>query len=389
MAFNWLTGIPNNVDTDLAIWRTSADTRLEDLTKNKVTLDEYKKDKKEYDIWKTSTDTSLEDLLKTKITVDNFESDQKKLKDLLMKRVSVDDYEKDKKEYDTWKTSTDTRIGGLLKNKVSVTDFKSDQDKVNNRIRSVRADLQEFKDVAVPHLTDISGMSYRMKKLEGRAAKLEERVDGHDGRFKTYDAEFDKVRKEIQKGNEELGNQGKTLEKISAKLDREQNTGRWQGPSNGSAGSSFAPYVFNPYVRNDRSPGSISVANYGTLIHATNCPHRHHDDTHYPYVFECSCKSLLGFSYGTPKARLLPALLPAPREPPSYERRTRRNSDSRHGNSNFNFTPYVRLGLERSTSGGLFSKPKMEAISFDLGRGGGGGVSGRSKHRSGSSHLMS
>lgn len=369
---------------DVEPWRVLTNNGIADLRVNKLAKVDYDSDKTQLEDWKKATSLGIEQLEGGKKGTD---SSIKKLEDWKTKAdprlKSFEDWKtktdprltalEDKTtKCDTWRTSTDAQIKDLEKTKMSFHAYNTDRNKIIDGMSSFSKELANVKGGAAAEISSIKG---RLDSLEGKATDIEGRISGHDKKFKTYDDEFIKVRKEVKDGNDKLGKrideQGKKIDEQGKKmddgfkviLDKLNSPGRGKG--NGGSQS------LTPFLSNNNSPGGINVANYGPLIPSW--------DRSSPW----------GLSPSPLPGRLLLPAAGTDDYSPILARRTRSHFDSDDGSSNYNYTPNITLQLERMTGGGLFSKPKMEGMLMELGRGGGGGESRRRRHRSKNDHLFS
>jgi cell fate (sporulation/competence/biofilm development) regulator YmcA (YheA/YmcA/DUF963 family) len=380
-----LNGLAGQV-TSLGTWRTITNTTIQDLSRNKFATQDY-------DRYKQRVDGELERLGNLK-TMD-YSSDLNSINDLLQGLVAWKDkgyvdYAKkvDSRlgELESWKTGTrnpymtqtDTRIKDLEANRPTIDDFATNQRKVDERLNS----LSRFAETSLPLLDQVPSMSGRLSALEGKTTGLESKVSEHDDKLKKVDKQLVNVSKEIRKNHGKVGNELRIIKEL---IQREI-----LGPN------PACPIIDNrslaPYLSNNQSPNGINVANYGQLSfhHAPDCTRRFnppYESLSSPGIIYCPCQPLLAPSYGAP--RLLSAIMPASSFELSFlESRSSRYSGSREGSSNFNFTPNITLGLERTSGGGPFSKQKTEGLSFEIGRGGGRGKNSRRKHRSRDDQLF-
>lgn len=334
-------------------------------------------------------------------------------------------------DFNLWRKSTETRIEDLMENKLCTTAWNNDRNKLDSQLNKLAAATEK---IATAHSKHAEDTDHRFDALQNKTSQLEARVSGHDEKIKAFDGELSKVRSEIKKSNKELGDridgQGTEMKKefknIGDMLETLRSTKPRGGnirtsttvPGGGGDGPDGSPEpgkgpddrTLTKYQSNYESPGGINVANYGQLSvqHTPKCT-RFMDSFNSSYSIKCPCQIQSIFPPQSNEAGpwcttpgICPlrrgswediegiiwspgrGLLPAPHHQSSrsYERRREKRSETREGSSNYNHTPSFILNLGRTSGGGLFSKPKREDMSIALGSGGGGGVSGRRKHKS-------
>jgi hypothetical protein len=343
--------------------------------------------------WKGDTDSNLESLFKN--------------------TLSVSSYKTATEELEEWKKGADTKFDSIFKNTVNAQVYNENKNKLTNELKAMSGKTDALTEM---YAVSIRPMQNRLNDLEGRSKSLEMRFTDHDCKITGFEKEFGDVRQEIKVSHTQLGDQiighnnkvdksFRKLENMLAKIDVHGWNGlqslpeksQTKSPTNGSGDSgSDGESRIGVDSRNQASkssPGGINVSNFGemSLQHAPTCI-RFNDSFNSSNSIYCSCMTQYQTLFPGLGGRCLRGLVgwgglrsgpvPCPcYERPSESQYRRRYCDSGESSSIYNHTPSFRLSLGRTSGGGLFSKPKHEDMSIELGSGSGRAESGRSKRR--------
>jgi len=260
---------------------------------------------------------------------------------------------------------------------------------INTRVNDVTSFANDLKK---DHDSDISKINTRLNSLEKNVNGLDSKYDELEKRVDTLDGDLSKVRVEI-------ANNHKDLEKRLKKQDEKMEAGF-------SDLKNAIKDIKPPGKPKDNTPSSPGETrnkgeiwnnggnwnkggNFNTFIHAPNCR-----EATFNVSGPCSCRINYPNPTGPPlyppsdRRIIIPIQRPVEYEVIWPRRRARSPSPIRYsssrssrGSSAWNAAGGLSLELSRKTGGGLFSKPKADGFSLQLGGAGGAGRSRSMRRR--------
>jgi archaellum component FlaC len=314
--------------------------------------------------WKGKTDSQIDTLFQTKLNVATYKTARDELEE--------------------WKKLADMKLDTLYKSTANVEIYNANKNKWTKELNAISGKTDAL---AESYAAAIPPMKNRLESLEGRTKDLEARVTKHDDKIKGFEGGFTKLGLRIDDQGKKMGEGFGKIERILEGLGCE---------------SEKRPHrSLSKYQSNSNSPGGINVANYGQLSvpHAPNCTYITNSfNSNFNTSIRCPCQTIFQPEPGPPavipyNAYAADPLPLGPFIPRSFElfsrlpgrgsERNKRSSWSGESEGSYahNHTPGFTLNLDRTSGGGLFSKPKKEQMSIVFGKGGAAGETGRRKHR--------